>query len=121
MDLWKCGGLLAEWAGSVPFITRVWITGGFIHRLYGPHRDVDVAVEVTAHRLYRDPYVTVFAFKDRWGAQLEQMLAYPVHVLHYDESIDPDTPILDGNVVKIVARGSRLVYPRENAETPGGS
>ena len=114
MELQKRGELLAAWADSLPFVTRVWITGGFIQRPYGPHRDLDVAVEVITRRPYEDPYDTFSAFHERWRAHLERTLLYPVHVLHYDESIEPDTPISDGNVVKIVARGSLLVYPRED-------
>lgn len=115
MDLQVWSGLLEEWAARVPFITRVWITGGFIQRDYGPHHDVDVAVDVAAHRFYRNPHNTFSAFRDRWCVHLGGLLAYPVHVLHYDEDIDTDTPIAEGNVVRIVAQGSLAVYPREAA------
>lgn len=119
MSLSQIAEILSDWAQRMDFVERVWVYGSRVpgsRRPARPDSDLDVAIDLRS-TIRQSGYARFLCEHDSWGIELSGVLPFRVHVTHYNDLVDPDLPVEEGNVKKEVDRYGYLVYQKAIADT----
>lgn len=101
---------VSAWGRSHVAIRRIWLFGSRLRVSQPADSDLVLAVEIDTIHPHESSSASWMVHHKSWRSELESVIPYPVHLLHYDSEN------VGSNVVPYVEHLGSLIYERAAPE-----